>query len=90
MKLYIATLIKHDEHFISHEHTFVAYGPNGLACQVYDFLSKGVQDDEENPFDFTSILIECMNGNEGGEPLSIGLDADLCHEYLLSTKVVEA
>lgn len=89
MKLHIATLLKHDEYFVSHERTFVAHGPNGLACQVYDYLSENIPEDEENPFDFTSILIECTNGNEKGEPLSMGVDTDLCHEYLLTTKVIE-
>jgi hypothetical protein len=88
MKLYIATLLCHNEYGIDHAKTFIAHDPDGLACQVYDWLSDGV-DDEENPYDFTSILIECTNGNEGGEPLSMGVDTDLCHEYLLTTKITE-
>ena len=94
MKLYIATLLNHYEYGIDHERTFVAFGPHGLASQVYDYLvhdylSEVSQDEEEHPFDLASIMIECTNGNEGGEPLSMGVDTDLCHEYLLTTKVTE-
>ena len=89
MKLYIATILKHDEYFVSHERTFVEKTSEDLANKVYDYLSEDVEEDEENPFDPASILVECTNGNEGGEPLSMGLDTDLRNEFLLATKVVE-
>ena len=87
MKLYIATLIKHDEYFISAE-IFYADTPDGVACQVADILDR-----EEIPYDYSDILMECETGNTSSPasgPLSIGLDTDLCHEYLLTTRVVEA
>ena len=85
MRLYIATLIKHDEYFISAE-TFVSETSEGVASQVAKHL-----DAEEIPYDHSDILLECGNGNQhgAGEPLSIGVDTDVCHEYLLTTKVVE-
>ena len=86
MKLYIATLIKHDEYFVSAE-TFVSDTAEGVASKVVNFL-----DGEEVPHDPDDILLECGNGNQhgAGEPLSIGVDTDLCREYLLTTKVTEA
>jgi len=83
MKLYIATIVKHDEYFTSHDRTFTAKSAEELANQVYDYLV------EETPADYESILIECTNGNEKGEPLSQGLDEDLCTEWLVFTSIVE-
>ena len=93
MKLYIATLIKHDEYFVSAEtfvsdtaETFVSDTAEGVASKVVNFL-----DGEEVPHDPYDILLECGRGNQdgAGEPLSIGVDADLCREFLLTTKVAE-
>ena len=83
MKLYIATIIKHYEFGIEPT-TFVSGTSTGAMVQVCDYL-----DDEGAPYDSTDILIECENGNQHNEPLSIGVDTDLCHEYLLTTKVIE-
>jgi len=85
MKLYIATLIKHDEYFITAQ-TFTATTADGVACQVADLLDR-----EDIPYEYSDILSECSRSNqsEASGPLSIGIDTDLCHEYLLTTKVVE-
>lgn len=83
MKLYIATIANHAEYEISHECTLVATSANELASKVYDYLS------EEIPVDLTDLVIECSNGNQHGEPLSQGVDTDLCHEYLLFTSIQE-
>lgn len=83
MKLFIATIAKHDEYFFSHERTFTAPTAEELANKLYDYLS------EEIPVDLIDLVIECTNGNEKGEPLSQGVDADLCHEYLLFTSIQE-
>ena len=84
MKLYIATLIKHDEYDITAK-TFVGKTPQGVAVKVSDYLDN----EQEVPYDFCDILTECENGNEKGEPLSIGADTDLCHEFLLTTSIQE-
>ena len=85
MRLYIATLIKHEDGFISAE-TFVSEKAGGVASKVAKRLEE-----EDVPFDPADILLECVNGNlhGAGEPLSIGVDTDVCHEYLLTTKIAE-
>lgn len=83
MKLYIATLILHAEYEISAT-TFADTSAEDLASKVCDYL-----DEEGAPYDPMDVLIECKNGNQHNEPLSIGADTDLCHEYLLTTKVTE-
>ena len=84
MKLYIATLILHAEYEISAT-TFADTSAEDLAFQVCEYLDK----EGETPYDPVDIIIECENGNQHNEPLSIGADTDLCHEYLLTTKVTE-
>lgn len=83
MKLYIATLILHAEYEITAT-TFVAESSNLLASQVIDYLEA-----DDTPFDSTDILMECENGNQHNEPLSIGADTDLSREYLLTTAIKE-
>lgn len=85
MKLYIATLINHNEYGINAK-TFVDTSVVDLAVNVCKVL-----DEEDLPFDPDDILIECKNGNQhgAGEPLSVGVDTDYCREFLLTTKVTE-
>lgn len=84
MKLYIATIALHNEDGISHERTFASKDRVILTAQVGAFL-----DTEGVPHDHFDIFHECSIGNEKGEPLSLGVDTDLCREYLLFTSIQE-
>lgn len=91
MKLYIGTLIERSEQFEPTIITLVSESSAGLANQIDDSLSLIEQGREvEIPRDFVDILIECENGNQDSEPLSIGEDSPFAEvEFLLSTTIKE-
>lgn len=88
MKHYIGTIIEKCADGQIFAQTYVSGTECGLAVLLDDAL---ITEEEERgieiPRDFCDILAECTLGNQNSEPLSLGEDADLSHEFLISTTI---
>lgn len=92
MKIYIGTLVEKCADGQVFIQTHVSGSHYGLAFIIADALSTEERERNiEIPRDIHDILYECERGNQddGSGPLSIGEDADLSHEFLLSTTIEE-
>ena len=89
-KIYIGTLIEvgHDsgQTFVQ---THTASDAYALAAKIENALN--IEREETGldiVFDWLDLLIECTNGNQHNEPLSIDIEGEpYGHEFLLSTKI---
>ena len=94
MKLYIATLIRVLPFFRPLSKTFAGADPKAVAKQVCETLAAESETGEVNIlWNEDHILNLCMYPSQGVEdnPLEIEIEgeADLGHEFVLSTAVVE-
>lgn len=90
MKIYIGTLIEKCTDGQVFIQTHVSRDHYGLAIMIDNaFRTEERERSIEIPRDIGDILCECERGNQTDEPLSIGEDQDLAHEFLLSTVIKE-
>ena len=92
MKLYIATLIHENAFSTPRSKTFAGADPKAVAKQVCETLAAEAEDGEINIlWKEDEILNLCMYPSQRveDEPLEIEGEAELGHEFVLSTATVE-
>ena len=92
MKVYIGTLIEKCADGQLFIQTHAAKSAIELAMAIeYALRTEENERGIDIPRDVNDIKLECSRDNQswGGDPLSIGDDIDLTHEFLLSTKIVD-